>query len=204
MARPERSRRPWASRYDVFDVVWMAGADLRRRAARGAPRAARGVAAAAAALSDRDPRRPRAVDARVQRGLGRRDCEAAGFTLRAPPLAALAEDEVRDRAGAASSAASPIRRAAASGSARCWSGSTSTTISCLPARSAPASTPSCCLSLRARLDALEIPKPPFTKAKGLPRLRAHWVRPEIVVKVGFIEWTGHRKLRHPRLLAVQS
>ncbi len=60
------------------------------------------------------------------------------------------------------------------------------------------------LSLRARLDALEIPKPPFTKAKGLPRLRAHWVRPEIVVKAGFIEWTGHRKMRHPRLLAVQS
>ena len=42
------------------------------------------------------------------------------------------------------------------------------------------------------------------KPKGLPRLRAHWVRPEIVVKVGFIEWTVHRKLRHPRLLGVQS
>ena len=60
------------------------------------------------------------------------------------------------------------------------------------------------LALRARLDAIEIPAAPFTKAKGLPRLRAHWVRPEIVVKVGFIEWTGHRKLRHPRLLGVQS
>ena len=155
-------------------------------------------------LADPDPRRPRAVDARVQRGLGRRDCEASRFTLRAPPLAALAQDEVRARAGARSSAASPTRKAAASGSARCWSGSTSTMISCLPASSAPASTPSCCSSLRARLDALEIPKAPFTKAKGLPRLRAHWVRPEIVVKVGFIEWTGHRKLRHPRLLAVQS
>ena len=56
------------------------------------------------------------------------------------------------------------------------------------------------LELRARLDGLEIPKTPFTKAKGLPRLRAHWVRPEIVVEVGFIEWTGHGKLRHPRLL----
>ena len=56
------------------------------------------------------------------------------------------------------------------------------------------------LDLRARLDRLEIPNPPFTKAKGLPRLRAHWVRPEIVVNVGFIEWTVHRKLRHPRLL----
>ena len=60
------------------------------------------------------------------------------------------------------------------------------------------------LDLRARLDALEIAATPFTKAVGLPRLRAHWVRPEIVVQVGFIEWTGNRKLRHPRLLAVQS
>jgi bifunctional non-homologous end joining protein LigD len=58
------------------------------------------------------------------------------------------------------------------------------------------------LELRERLNALEIPKTPFTKAKGLPRLRAHWVRPEIVVNAGFIEWTGHGKLRHPRLLGV--
>lgn len=57
--------------------------------------------------------------------------------------------------------------------------------------------------LRSRLDALEVPKPPFTKAKGLPRLRAHWVRPEVVVQVGFIEWTVHAKLRHPRLLAIR-
>lgn len=56
--------------------------------------------------------------------------------------------------------------------------------------------------LRSRLDALEIPKSPFTQARGLPRLRAHWVRPEIVVRAGFIEWTGHGKLRHPRLLGV--
>ena len=58
------------------------------------------------------------------------------------------------------------------------------------------------LDLRARLDKLEIEKSPFTKATGLPRVRAHWVTPEIVVKVGFIEWTVHGKLRHPRLLAV--
>jgi bifunctional non-homologous end joining protein LigD len=58
------------------------------------------------------------------------------------------------------------------------------------------------LSLRARLDKIEIGKSPFTKAKGLPRLRAHWVRPEIAVQVAFIEWTVHRKLRHPRLLGV--
>ena len=72
-----------------------------------------------------------------------------------------------------------------------------------PERSAPDSTPSCCCELRGRLDALEIPASPFTRAAGLPRLRAHWVRPEIVVQVGFIEWTVHGKLRHPRLLGVR-
>jgi bifunctional non-homologous end joining protein LigD len=59
------------------------------------------------------------------------------------------------------------------------------------------------LDLRARLDALEIAKTPFTKSVGLPRVRAHWVRPEIVVQVAFIEWTVHGKLRHPRLLGVR-
>lgn len=59
------------------------------------------------------------------------------------------------------------------------------------------------LDLRDRLDRLEIPASPFTKAKGLPRLRVHWARPEIVVQVGFIEWTAHGKLRHPRLLRVR-
>jgi bifunctional non-homologous end joining protein LigD len=58
------------------------------------------------------------------------------------------------------------------------------------------------LDLRARLDVLEIPQPPFTKAVGLPRLRAHWTRPVIVIEVAFIEWTVHGKLRHPRLLGV--
>jgi DNA ligase D-like protein (predicted ligase) len=60
------------------------------------------------------------------------------------------------------------------------------------------------LALRERLDALEIPKPPFTRAVGLPLRGAHWVRPEIGVRVGFIEWTAHGKLRHPRLLGLRS
>jgi bifunctional non-homologous end joining protein LigD len=58
--------------------------------------------------------------------------------------------------------------------------------------------------LRARLDALEVPATPFTRAVGLPRLRAHWVKPEIVVQVAFTEWTVHGKLRHPRLLGVRT
>jgi bifunctional non-homologous end joining protein LigD len=59
------------------------------------------------------------------------------------------------------------------------------------------------LDLRARLDAMTVADAPFTRAKGLPRLRRHWVRPEIVVRVAFIEWTGDNKLRHPRLLGVR-
>jgi ATP-dependent DNA ligase len=59
------------------------------------------------------------------------------------------------------------------------------------------------LDLRAKLDRLEIPKPPFTRGVGLPRVRAHWTSPEIVVQVAFIEWTVHGKLRHPRLLGVR-
>src|SRR6188768_2641233 len=60
------------------------------------------------------------------------------------------------------------------------------------------------LDLRTRLDAIEVTASPFTKAKALPRLRVHWVRPEIVVQVAFIEWTGHGKLRHPRLLGLRA
>jgi bifunctional non-homologous end joining protein LigD len=59
------------------------------------------------------------------------------------------------------------------------------------------------LQLREQLGALQIPKSPFTKAVGLPRVRAHWVRPEVVVQVAFIEWTVHGKLRHSRLLGIR-
>jgi bifunctional non-homologous end joining protein LigD len=60
------------------------------------------------------------------------------------------------------------------------------------------------LDLRARLDELEIPEPPFTRAVGLPRKGAHWVQPQIVVQVAFIEWTVHGKLRHSRLLGIRT
>jgi bifunctional non-homologous end joining protein LigD len=57
--------------------------------------------------------------------------------------------------------------------------------------------------LRHRFDRLEIPHPPFTRSIGLPKVRAHWVRPEVVVQVAFTEWTVHGKLRHPRLLGLR-
>lgn len=60
------------------------------------------------------------------------------------------------------------------------------------------------IDLRARLDALEIATTPFTKGTGLPRVREHWVKPEIVVNVAFIEWTVHSKLRHSRLLGERT
>ena len=57
--------------------------------------------------------------------------------------------------------------------------------------------------LRQRFDRLERSTTPFTKAKGLPRKGAHWVKPEVVVQVAFTEWTAHGKLRHPRLLGLR-
>jgi bifunctional non-homologous end joining protein LigD len=59
------------------------------------------------------------------------------------------------------------------------------------------------LDLRAQLDALEVPRAPFTTGTGLPRA-AHWVRPEVVVQVAFMEWTPYGKMRHPRLLGVRT
>ena len=62
------------------------------------------------------------------------------------------------------------RRANGSVSARCWSATSPTChprrTSSLPARSGRGSIPQLLLDLRARLDRLEIPKPPFTKAEG--------------------------------------
>jgi bifunctional non-homologous end joining protein LigD len=60
------------------------------------------------------------------------------------------------------------------------------------------------VDLRTRLDEIEIAQTPFTRAVGLPRLRAHWVRPEVVGQVAFVEWTVHGKLRHGRFLGFRG
>jgi bifunctional non-homologous end joining protein LigD len=60
------------------------------------------------------------------------------------------------------------------------------------------------LALRERLGTLERPAAAFTRGTGLPRSGAHWVEPELVVRVAFIEWTGHEKLRHARLLGLRG
>jgi bifunctional non-homologous end joining protein LigD len=56
--------------------------------------------------------------------------------------------------------------------------------------------------LGARMEALEVPEPPFADG-GLPR-RARWVRPELVGQFAFGEWTRDGKLRHPRYLGLRD
>jgi len=59
--------------------------------------------------------------------------------------------------------------------------------------------------LRRKLDALEVPKPPFSaKPEGVRLKGAHWVRPELVAEVKFSEWTPDGKLRHPSFLGLRE
>lgn len=49
--------------------------------------------------------------------------------------------------------------------------------------------------LRARLDAIAVPRAPFEAGSGIPRT-AHWVRPDLVCEISFGEWTRDGKIRH--------
>jgi bifunctional non-homologous end joining protein LigD len=57
--------------------------------------------------------------------------------------------------------------------------------------------------LHERLSTMHLESPPFTQ--GLVReAGAHWVRPDMVVQIGFSEWTRDGKLRHPRYLGLRT
>ncbi|OBG37256.1 non-homologous end-joining DNA ligase [Mycobacterium sp. E3198] len=57
--------------------------------------------------------------------------------------------------------------------------------------------------LHGRLSPIEQDAAPFTR--GLVRENgARWVRPELVVQIGFTEWTRDGKLRHPRYLGLRT
>lgn len=58
------------------------------------------------------------------------------------------------------------------------------------------------VELRARLEALEVDAPPVPDPPREPT--AHWVRPEVVVQVGFGEWSRSGRLRHPRYLGLRE
>ena len=51
--------------------------------------------------------------------------------------------------------------------------------------------------LGKKLRKIEKGDPPFSK-DSLPKKNVHWVKPKLVGQVGFTEWTGAGKLRHPR------
>jgi bifunctional non-homologous end joining protein LigD len=57
--------------------------------------------------------------------------------------------------------------------------------------------------LGKHLASLETGSQPFD-GDGLPRSAVHWVRPKLVAQIGFTEWTGDGKLRHPRFLGLRD
>jgi ATP-dependent DNA ligase len=58
-------------------------------------------------------------------------------------------------------------------------------------------------TLGGRMRALEQPETPFGRNQVRER-GAHWVRPEIVVQIGFGEWTRDGMLRHPRFQGLRN
>jgi DNA ligase D-like protein (predicted ligase) len=58
--------------------------------------------------------------------------------------------------------------------------------------------------LGARLRDLERPDPPFADADAIRERGVTWVEPELVAQVGFTEWTGAGRLRHPRFLGLRD
>jgi hypothetical protein len=57
--------------------------------------------------------------------------------------------------------------------------------------------------LGEKLARLETPVSPFAE-DGLPRRGVHWVKPKLIAQIGFTEWTGEGKLRHPRFLGLRN
>jgi bifunctional non-homologous end joining protein LigD len=57
--------------------------------------------------------------------------------------------------------------------------------------------------LGARLRELETPESPFADARPIPR-GTHWTRPELVVQIGFAEWTTDGRLRQARFLGLRD
>lgn len=59
------------------------------------------------------------------------------------------------------------------------------------------------LRLHERLAESEQDVSPFAR-DSVRETGAHWVRPDMVVQIGFTEWTRDGKLRHPRYLGVRT
>jgi len=57
--------------------------------------------------------------------------------------------------------------------------------------------------LTRKLEARERKSPPFTRGQPFPK-GARWARPDLVAQIGFVEWTGDGRLRHPRFLGLRT
>lgn len=58
--------------------------------------------------------------------------------------------------------------------------------------------------LGERLRSLRRDDSPFADAREIKERGAVWVEPELVAQLGFTEWTGAGRLRHPRFLGLRS
>lgn len=57
--------------------------------------------------------------------------------------------------------------------------------------------------LSSRLASIERKTPPFDRGAP-PAKEVHWATPRLVCEVGFTEWTGDGKLRHPRFVGLRT
>jgi DNA ligase D-like protein (predicted ligase) len=57
--------------------------------------------------------------------------------------------------------------------------------------------------LGEQLRGLRRDDPPFADAEAIKERGATWAEPRLVAQVGFTEWTGHGRLRHPRFLGLR-
>ena len=58
--------------------------------------------------------------------------------------------------------------------------------------------------LGERLRGMEVDSPPFTENLPPTRTGVHWVRPELVAEVAFMEWTSSGGIRHPSFIGLRE
>ena len=58
--------------------------------------------------------------------------------------------------------------------------------------------------LAQKLAPLRRDAPPFADAAAIKERGVTWVEPELVAEIGFTEWTGAGRLRHPRFLGLRD
>jgi bifunctional non-homologous end joining protein LigD len=58
--------------------------------------------------------------------------------------------------------------------------------------------------LGAQLRNLQSDEPPFAEPRTIKERQATWVEPKLVAQIGFTEWTRDGRLRHPRFLGLRD